>query len=141
MPYTPPTPEIFKVRFPEFEPVADGLLALVLDEAIGDIGDTWVERDRARAQMYLTAHLLAMEGEPGRSQGIAAGEGSGNFAVTGAVKREKVGDVEVEYAGVSSSSGGGSGSSSSLSASYGATSYGRLYLELMRRNFPAVAVV
>ncbi|WP_272789272.1 MULTISPECIES: DUF4054 domain-containing protein [unclassified Shinella] len=141
MPYVQPNAEIFKARFPEFAPVPNTLVNTVLAEAVDAVGDTWLERDRAKAQMYLAAHLLAMEGEPGRSQGVAAGEGGGHFAVTGPVKRERVGDVEVEYAGASASSGGGSGSGSSLSANYGTTSYGRLYLEFLRKNFPPVAVV
>ena len=139
MPYAQPDAATFKARFPELEPVSDTLVGLVLGEAIDAVGDTWLERDRAKAQMYLAAHMLAIEGEPGRSQGIAAGEGGGNFSITGPAKREKVGDVEVEYAGGSSSSGGSDGSGAA--SGYSLTSYGRLYLDLLRKNFPAVAVV
>jgi hypothetical protein len=51
------------------------------------------------------------------------------------VKRRKVGDVEVEFATPGSSSGEGD------SSGYLATIYGKAFLELLRKNFPAVAVV
>lgn len=130
MPYVQPTATTFKARFPEFVPVSDTLVNLVLAEATDAVGETWLERDRAKAQMYLAAHLLAMEGEPGRS---TTGQGTGS---AGPVKRFKVGDVETEFAGAGGSSGASSGASGYLQ-----TQYGRMYLELLRKNFPAVAVV
>lgn len=129
MAYTQPTAGTFKARYPEFAPVSDDLVTLVLQEAIAQVGDTWVEKDRARAQMLLAAHTLTMEGEPGRT---TTGQGS---AGTGPIKRDKVGDVETEFAMPSASNG-----SSGLSG-YMLTSYGKDFLDLMRRNFPAVAVV
>jgi len=137
MTYVTPTPELFKARFPEFTGVSSTLVGLMLSEAIERVGVTWLERDRARAQMYLTAHLLAMEGEPARSAAIANGGSGGETLLNGAVKRRRVGDVETEFAGVSSGDGSGSGAM----ASYGSTAYGRRFLELMRLNFPSVAAV
>lgn len=121
--------EQFKVRYPEFSSVSNALISLVMDEASARIGDTWVDGDGNRARMLLTAHILTMEGEPGRT---ATGQGS---AGTGLVKRDKVGDVETEFAVPSSSTG------SSSTSAYASTFYGQQYLDLVRRNFPAVAVV
>lgn len=132
MAYQTPTPATFKARYPEFTAVSDALVQLVLDDAIGDVGDTWLEKDRARAQMLLAAHVLTMEGEPGRTENGSSGATAG----TGIVKRDKVGDVETEFATPSSSGSGGS----ALSA-YARTFYGQQYLELLRKNFPAVAAV
>jgi hypothetical protein len=129
MAYQAPTPATFKARYPEFAAVSDALVQLVLDDAIGDVGDTWVEKDRARAQMLLAAHTLTMEGEPGRT---ATGQGS---AGTGAVRRRKVGDVEVEFATPGSSQTG------FAATGYVASIYGQEYLALLRKNFPAVAAV
>lgn len=129
MAYTEPTFATFKARYPEFAPVSDDLVTLVLQEAIAQVGDTWVEKDRARAQMLLAAHTLTMEGEPGRT---TTGQGS---AGTGPIKRDKVGDVETEFATPTASN-----SSSGLSG-YLLTAYGKAFLDLMRRNFPAVAAV
>lgn len=130
MTWTPPTVEEFKIRFPEFVSVADPTAQAVLDEAVGEVGESWLERDRTPGVLHLTAHLLAVSG-PG-----ASGAGGGGAAVTGAIKRRKVGDVETEFAGV----GGGTSTGGALDT-YRTTAYGVRFLSLMRRNFPAVAVV
>jgi hypothetical protein len=129
MAYQQPTPASFKARYPEFTPVSDTLVQLVLNDAFSEVGDSWLDKDRARAQMLWAAHTLTMEGEPGRT---TSGQSS---AGTGMVKRRKVGDVEVEFATAGSASGGGT------LAGYSLTTYGQEFLALMRKNFPAVAVV
>ena len=129
MPYVQPTAATFKARFSEFAPVSDDLIALVLDDAIGQVGDTWLERDRAKAQMLLAAHTLTLEGEPARTTtGVSS-------ASTGTVKRRKVGDVEVEFATPGASTGGSGGNG------FASTSYGAEYMRLMRLNFPAAIAV
>jgi len=130
MVYVPPTAADLKARFSEFAAVPDTLVNLILAEAQAQVGETWLERDRKPATLYLAAHLLAMEGEPGRSAG---GTGGG---VSGPVKRRKVGDVETEFAGFGVAGGG-----AATDASYEMTAYGRQFLRLLRLNFPAVAVV
>ncbi|NTS31270.1 DUF4054 domain-containing protein [Phyllobacterium sp. BT25] len=121
--------EMFKARYPEFAPVSDALISLVLGESSSVIGDGWLQRDRAQAQMLLAAHKLAMEGEPQRSKGGGVGGGT----ISGAVKRMKVGDVEVEYAGV----GGAAG----ITGGYASSVYGQRYLALMRLSFGGVVAV
>lgn len=128
MAYVPPTAETFKIRYPEFSTVPDSLVTLVIAEAIEEVGDTWIERDRAKAQMLLTAHKLSIEGEPARS---ATGKGTGT---SGPVKRRKVGDVETEYAGMSSGSGG------SAAHPYSGSTYGQQFWNLLKLNFPSPAV-
>lgn len=122
------TVEMVKARFPEFGAVSASVIQMIIAEAVPQVGDTWIARDRQPAVLYLVAHLLAMEGEPGRSAGAT------NGATAGPVKRRKVGDVETEFAGFS----GGGGD---LATGYGASAYGQRYIELLRKNFPAVAVV
>lgn len=129
MAYVPPTAESFKLRYPEFAPVSDALITLVLNEAIDQVGETWLERDRARAQMLLAAHTLTLEGEPART---TTGKSS---AGTGAIKRRKVGDVEVEFATPGGSSGG------SVGNGFASTTYGIEYMRLMRLNFPTAIAV
>lgn len=121
------TVEQFKVRFPEFAPVSSTLIALVLDEALAQVSSCLSDADRTRAQMLLTAHKLTLEGEPGRT---TSGAGAGT---TGAVKREKVGSLEVEYAGMGTSSSGG--------RNYDRTVYGQMYWEQFGYSFPAIMVV
>ena len=122
MAYVPPTIFGLRTRFPAFATVADDLLTLVLDEAIGAVGPEWLEKDRATAQLYYAAHILA-------SQGAIDG---GMSAVTGPVKRDRVGDAETEFAGVGGLYGGDG---------FGTTAYGMAYLRLLRMNFPGIAVV
>ena len=123
------TVEAFKVRYPEFAEVSDALISMMIAEAADEVGDTWLERDQVRGRMLLVAHKLVMEGEPERT---ATGVGIGS---AGVVKRDKVGDVETEYAGMGSVSGSGS------SLGYDQSAYGREFAALMRKNFPAIAVV
>lgn len=137
MAYVKPTTVQFKTRFPEFGPVNDARLSLVIDEVAPRVGETWVEDDRAPAIMYLVAHKLTMEGEPGRSTSLAAG---GTGVDLGPMKRRKVGDVEVEYQNANERFGTGIGSLIGKSG-FELSVYGREYLSYQRRNFSAVAVV
>lgn len=123
MAYVEPTATTFKARYPEFADVANALITLVIAESVDQVGDTWLERDRARAQMLLTAHTLTMEGEPGRS---STGQGA---AGTGQVVQDSVGDVSTTYgkASITTASFG--------QASYASTEYGQQFLLLMRKNF------
>lgn len=134
MSWTPPSVADIKTRFPEFESVADATMQMILDEAIQTVGVNWIEKDRTPAVLYLVAHLMAAQGFSGGS-----GSSGGGAAVTGAIKKRKVGDVEIEFAGVSASSG--SSSANSTTNGYLSTFYGQKYWELLRRNFPAIAVV
>ena len=132
MAYVQPAPAAFKARFPNFSDVDNAYIQLLLDDAVLRFGDGWYERDRALAQMLFVAHVLASEGAVDGSGGSGGGGAS-----TGNVKRRKVGDVEVEFAGMSASSSGGGALGDYLSG----TMYGRQLLLLMRLNFPAITVV
>ena len=123
------TVELFKIRYSEFAEVPDALVSMMLVEAGNEVGETWLERDRSRARMLLTAHKLVMEGEPDRS---STGQG---VAGTGLIKRDKVGDVETEFAGVGQSAG------SSSAMGYGMTIYGQEFATLLRKNFPPILAV
>lgn len=128
--YIEPTAADLKARFPEFASVADATLELILAEAIGQVGDTWLERDRRPAQLYLAAHMLAMEGEPARSMGSGTVGG-----VTGPMKSRTVGDVRTEFAGFAGAGG------ATTDAGYETTAYGKQFLRLLRLNFPPIAVI
>lgn len=136
MSYVAPTAADMKARFAWIAPVADATVTTFLAEAIAQVGETWIESDRRLAQMYLCAHLMQMEGEPGASIAVAAG---GNASPSsGAEKSRRVGDVAVEVVTGIDISGGGYGRSS---AGYELTEYGRRFRALMAKNFPGIAVV
>lgn len=123
MPYTIPTVTQFKIRHNAFTPVCDELVEAVIDEASGYVDQSWLERDFQPALMFLTAHFLMMEGHLS----------GGPTAASGPITSEKLGDASVSY---------GSFTAEGKSVSdFTATSYGRRYLELLRVNQPAVAVV
>ncbi len=130
--YVQPKVSDFKARFPEFADVDDAFIQLWLDDAYTRFGECWYERDRALAQMLWVAHVLALAG-----YGAGGSGAGGGGAVNGPVKRRKVGDVEVEFAGLSAGAGSGGGANDYLSS----TQYGRMLALLMRLNFPAVAAV
>ena len=143
----PPTVDDFLKRFPGFNGFPTETIDLVLEEAIHDVGSTWVDRDRFHAMLYLTAHLLWTQ-----EQGVidpnagndTSGGGSTSTVMGGELKRRKVGDVEVEWAvgsTTTSSSGSGNPGGGAVTAAYWESVYGRRYLELMRRSFPAARVV
>lgn len=136
MPYVVPTVSDFKARFPEFGIVDDNLIGLVLAESIGEIGDSWLEKDRASAQIYLTAHQLAMEGEPQRSSS-AAGGGAFTGPLTGQIVEMKDRDVSVRFSDNSTSDSG----KVTLSEKYQSTAYGQKYWLLLKRNVPSMIAV
>lgn len=131
MAWVPPTLADFRNRFPAFVNVPDATVQTVLDESIANVGGTFIERDRTPAILYLTAHLLATDGWLS-----GTGAGGGGAAVTGAIKKRKVGDVEVEFAGV-----GSGGNDGSIIGQYISTVWGQRYLALLRLNSPAIMVV
>lgn len=139
MTYVKPTPATFKLRFPEFKPVADLLIQAIIDEQEIQVGPSWFEDDRAPALQYLVAHLLSIQGEPQRSIVDEAGGGSGGGSM-GTMKRRKVGDVEVEYQSRAEISGVGVGSKVG-SAGYELTVYGRQFLLYLRRNHRTMMVI
>jgi hypothetical protein len=143
MPYTVPTVEQFRARFPEFGPgdYPDGLLQAVLEEASGGVGTDWVERDYQPAILYLAAHMLEAQYQ---ATGQTPGGESTNTAVAGATpKTITFGNRSVTFestGGASSTSSGGGGGSSDKSE-FATTVYGQNYLRLLRRNVVGVMVL
>ncbi len=141
MAYVQPTTTDFLARYPEFSSVSPSKLSLVLQESIDDVSDSWIESDRRRAQMLLTAHMLTIEGHLGSSGAFGSAGGP--------VKSYKEGDVEVEFA--TTQDGGGAWTSNPqlgnnlraypglVTESYTATVYGIHYLDLKQRSFPQIA--
>lgn len=109
------------VRFPEMTRVDPCLAVEVIDEAIERIGDHWPANMRARAQLYLAAHMLASEGGADRSI-----EG----AVTGPIVSKKEGDLAVGYAAA-----GGGAAAYQAGNNYTDTPYGRRFAELQKAAF------
>lgn len=128
MAWLAPTPADLKARFPAFAAVPDEVVQGALDEAALQVDETWVsEADFRLGRLLLAAHILTLDGHGTGPESEAAAAGAMGF------KRMKSGQLELER--FSSADAGGDGSV------LGSTSYGRRFLELLRRNFPAVVVV
>lgn len=122
MAWAVPTPDDLVLRFPAFQGVDTDVAQTALDEAALRVDDTWVSEGNFRlGYMLYAAHVLTMDGH-----------GTGGEAETiKGVRRFKSGTFEVEQ---TADAAGANGVLSS-------TSYGRRFLELVRLNHPAVAIV
>lgn len=138
--YTLPDAELFKTRFPAFDNVPDGLVAMLIDEMSDHVDNRWRDKDYQPAILYLVAHRLTLEGEPQRSDAAAAAAaGSGAGATTsGKIKKVKVDDTETEFF-----EGGRDQVALDATAlrnvqgdalDFSLTPYGRRFLQLRRRN-------
>lgn len=117
----------FRAKFPDFSDVVDATVNAYLGEANAEIPEEWADHDLAAG--YLAAHLMAVNG-----LGASAAD-VGMTAVSTGKKMERVGDTAVAYGAHSTQPG------STMAGRYGTTSYGVRYLEIIRRNVPAVDIV
>jgi Protein of unknown function (DUF4054) len=153
MTWTPPSVEEFLTYYPEFKTWDQATVNVWLNQAVLEVSyGSWEDRDRSHAAMALAAHLLVTT--PGAAPAEDAGDGGGgsggesSSSGTFAIKSRTVGQVRVEYdTGKTTQSKWTGGASigtidpDSVFAGLKMTPYGRRYLYLMRRNFPAVRVV
>lgn len=105
-------------RFPELTDIEPGLAQEVIDEAVERVGEHWPENLRARAQLYLAAHMLAVEGGTQRSV---------DDATTGQVSGMSEGQLSVQFKTTQVASEGGS--------NYAETAYGRRFAEIREAAF------
>lgn len=131
MPYTTPTVDEFRVKFSTFSGVGPATITAALEEASASVDQSWIEADYQPAILYLAAHIMAADGVLFDGLGAAGG-----MIAAGQVSEAKVGDAMVKLGGAS----GGSGGCGSASG-YASTPYGQRYLQLLRRNQPAIALV
>lgn len=132
MPYTIPTVDQFRARFPNLSEQYDddALITLLIDEASGKVSTAWLETDYQPAILYLTAHLLATD-NTGEGEDVEIGAaGSG-------IKSESFGSgLSVTYG-----SDGVTDTTLSSSEMYGSTVWGRRFYQLLILNNPAIMVV
>lgn len=126
----------FKARYPTFDSKPDAYVNAVLDEARGEVNDTWIEQDRVPALLAYTAYLIASEASASAS--VAVGGGL-NVGISGALTEVWVGDVKAKFSDTQSGGGSGSGGGSAISPA--AALYWTQYEKLRRRSFPAVMIV
>ena len=129
MAYEVPTTDDVKERFTRFADVDDDIIDILIAEAIRDIDTSWFEADYINGILYLVAHKMIMED--------VLNESSPGFTQSsGEIISEKLGDASVTYSSTSAN-----GSSGASGTDYSATVYGRRFLNLLKKNQPAILVV
>jgi hypothetical protein len=113
--YIEPTVSDFLDRYPRFSTYDEYLVHFTLDLAIDTVGESWLVKDRANAQMLLCAHWLVTE--------------SGDVTRPGIVASESFGPMSVSYA-----------TQGTLNSDYSRTEYGQRYARLLRLNFPGIKI-
>ena len=71
MTYTTPDAATLKLRYPAFAAVPDSTVEYWLTDARRTVTDSWIENDRAVAEMLLAAHNMALQGL-GTAGGVVA---------------------------------------------------------------------
>lgn len=134
MALTPPTPDTLTNRYPAFKGTDAGLISLILQEALGAVDETWIPADQQPALLAYAAHLLAIERMG--DQSVTLDDGS-ILPTAGPLKSASVGPASFDFSDSALSIQAQQNAASNGLAS---TPYGRRYLELLRRNKPAVVV-
>lgn len=129
MPYTTPTYADFITRFPVFDNVIkwpQATVEAVLAECALNIDISWLEHDYQPAIMNMAAHILSIEAEA-----TAAGPSTGPEKF---LASESFAGMSRSWQKVSNTGG------FSNNEIWGSTSYGRRYLDLLRKNRPGPVV-
>ena len=121
---SPPTPDDFRTRYPEFAALDDATIQRYLDDAARSVDQTWLAGDYQNAIMSLAAHYY--------STGSAATQGGGSDPASGYITSEHIGQVSISYAVP-----GGVSNMTWLTS----TPYGQSYARLLKLNFPGALAV
>ncbi|MBB5709342.1 DUF4054 domain-containing protein [Sphingomonas xinjiangensis] len=116
MPYTQPTADEFRKRFPAFAAVPADTIEYWLQDARLIVTESWAEVDRAPAEMTLAAHNMS-------ENGVLGGTGAVGDLRTMGVTDFKSASMSVSF-----------DSSVGVSTGYKATRYGRAFEVFLRRN-------
>lgn len=129
MAWTTPTVAQFRSRWaPRFDAVTDPQIQYALDRAVILVDETWIETDRTEGVLLYAAHMLTLDGLGTGAEAEAAAGGLSTF------QRVNSGTFEFDR-------GSGAGAAAGNGSLLASTSFGRRLLELMKLNFPAVAIV
>jgi hypothetical protein len=120
MAYVQPTAAELKLRFPAFAAVSDATIEYWLTDSRLIVTNSWIEADRAPAEMELAAHNMVKAGVGGISAGPV-----GDIAGKGVVGFKSASfSVELEASAAKRLSGTG----------YASTQYGADFAVRLRRN-------
>lgn len=139
-PCNPPDLEMFRAYFPEFADIPDARIELMITEAACGIDGTWSQNcsgnDCTYAIMYLAAHLLTLA-----MFSAAALPRGGGMGVLPGGEITAVGFETMRVTYSASKMQIDKGSAGGSVYSYDSTPYGQRYLDLLKVNHPAIAIV
>lgn len=118
MAYVAPTPADLKMRYAGFSAVGDTVIQYWLTDALRFVDATWIEADRAVAEMAYAAHQMAAAG----LEAVAAG----TVQVLPGVTRFKTGTMDVAFSDAAASQ--------AAAGDFTSSRYGKEYLALRRRS-------
>lgn len=122
MPYTAPTAQDLRAKFPTFAGIDDAVIAAALADAARVVDEGWAEDDFKTARLLYAAHTLTLDGY-GASADVAAYQAAG-------VRSLSSGQLSVSFADAGANA-----------STLGTTSFGRRYLELAARNVGGPLVI
>lgn len=85
---TTPTALSMKLKFPEFADKSDAMIEFAIEEASRNVDDTWLEKDKNLAWMYMAAHYLFCAVR------------NGTMVDSKRVVSERIGEISVTYANI-----------------------------------------
>jgi hypothetical protein len=122
VPYTAPTAQDLRAKFPTFAGVDDAVIAEALADAARVVDESWTEDDFRTGRLLYAAHTLTLDGYGG-SADVAGYQAAG-------VRSLSSGQLSVSF-----------GDSVANGSTLGTTSFGRRYLELASRNVGGPLVI
>lgn len=121
----------FRTLFPELDPVEDSLVQYYLDRYDCTLSDTYWGCTKPEAQLYLSAHMIALSQKRQANTQITAGGQVVNSSGSGALTSASDVSLSVGYAPNATMLQG-----SDADTFYGTTPYGQYYLSLKRTFMP-----
>lgn len=118
MAYTPATPAGLKARYAAFAAVSDDTIQYWLTDSLRSVDASWIEGDRAVAEMALAAHNMEGNGVAGISGAIVG--------IPAGVERFRSGDMDVSF--------NGDAIKAQVEGGYGASKYGLEFQALLRKS-------
>lgn len=136
------TIEDFLTRYPEFDSADEDQIRTAIEDATLFVGDRWIAAHQRIALLALAAHYLFVGLQQSLSSGVyTRTSGTGGSGAAGPVVSKTVGPLSVTYQDPLKALSSGSSSAEGLRAFLSESTYGKRFLELMARSFPARILV
>lgn len=134
--YIAPTAEDIRIFAPELDKVDESVISLAIMQAQLFVDHSWSEKDYPWAIVFLVSHLLRVSGAAEAASNSDSGSSTDDTSTF--LSMIAFGERRVQFRAKPSSK---ETQLAVASGDYDTTPYGNMFLQLRRRNFPAIAVV